>query len=263
MGFPSRFDTTITGVEIAAEGGSWFWAAPFLQVFQLSYNPTRAIVVWPERQELAVGRTEIVLMTEGMRASLDVGLGAEIPLRSATLETGPVTAALAHGTDFAMARGLFALREAGEETAYDVFAEAQGVTLPVHMRPASMGADADQPITLRIDGTATLEGPITIRGPEAPTLRHLDIRDATIRWGELELSASKRVTGDAPDPEADVMVIRFSDFHAILEAAEAVGLVPTEQVAMARAGWSDRVADDGSLEMELPLMFFVPVLIAE
>ena len=32
VGFPSRFDTTITGVEIAAEGGSWFWAAPFLQV---------------------------------------------------------------------------------------------------------------------------------------------------------------------------------------------------------------------------------------
>jgi hypothetical protein len=46
-GFPNRFDTTITGLDLADPETGVAWSAPFFQILSLSYQPNHVIAVFP------------------------------------------------------------------------------------------------------------------------------------------------------------------------------------------------------------------------
>ena len=68
-GFPSRFDTTVSDIALTSPDGGIAWAAPFVQVFALSYRPNRIIAAWPDMQSLAVGGQRLDIAAQGLRAS--------------------------------------------------------------------------------------------------------------------------------------------------------------------------------------------------
>ena len=43
-GFPNRFDTTISDLELADTRAGLAWSAPFFQIFTLSYRPNHIVV---------------------------------------------------------------------------------------------------------------------------------------------------------------------------------------------------------------------------
>ena len=47
-GFPNRFDTTITDLQLADPHTGVAWTAPFFQILALSYRPNHVIAVWPD-----------------------------------------------------------------------------------------------------------------------------------------------------------------------------------------------------------------------
>ena len=50
-GFPNRFDSTFSDLELADPSTGMAWTAPFFQIFSLSYRPNHIIAVLPERHQ--------------------------------------------------------------------------------------------------------------------------------------------------------------------------------------------------------------------
>ena len=66
IGFPSRFDTTVTAPRLVDMATGVGWEAPWIQVFALSYLPNEVIALFPEEQ--AIRRIEHAILSEWTRA---------------------------------------------------------------------------------------------------------------------------------------------------------------------------------------------------
>ena len=71
-GFPNRFDTNFTNLELADPSTGWAWSVDFFQLFSLSYKPTHLIAVWPPQQKLSTPNSKLAISSADMRASLVV-----------------------------------------------------------------------------------------------------------------------------------------------------------------------------------------------
>ena len=69
-GFPNRFDTNFTDLELADPSTGWAWSVNFFQLFSLSYKPTHLIAVWPPQQKLSTSNRKLAISSADMRASL-------------------------------------------------------------------------------------------------------------------------------------------------------------------------------------------------
>ncbi len=54
-GFPSRFDTTVTALDVEIPSGDLAWSAPFVQALSLAYKPNEVILALPESQTITLG----------------------------------------------------------------------------------------------------------------------------------------------------------------------------------------------------------------
>lgn len=236
IGFPSRFDTTINQIAYEDPAGTVGWAAPFFQLFMLSYAPHRVIAVWPDRQSLRLGRTEIDIRSDRMRASGEVGLSASAPLRQATFEAEGITLATNIG-DGAIARLLLAIRQVGPGTEaesghrYDIFAEGSGLGFGM----TASDADAAVPASVRIDGLVTLDAPIDRHlAPLRPT--GVEIATAQLRWDGLSLLARGAASVGPDLALTGSGVIEISDPARLARLLEDAGLIrPEAGAALVRA----------------------------
>lgn len=244
-GFPSRFDTTVTGLRLASPDGQLVWEAPFFQVFALSYRPNEVIAVWPPEERLTVAGRPVDIAADRLRASAAVGLSAALPLRDAVVESGPL-AATGEGWEARIARLLAAIRRepGGPEGAYDLWLEATDL--------AATGLPATLPL-LRLDARMLLGAPLDrmLAGP--PPLLALDIREARVQPGAASLTASGSLAPDAEGVLEGELLLVLDDWRAMLDLAEQAGLLgeasrlPFENALAAVADAEGRI--------ELPLTF--------
>ncbi len=121
-GFPSRFDVTVDAPDVTSPDGGFGFAAPFLQVFALSYRVNHIIAVAPHEMTVRLPQSDLVVTSEDLRASV-VGSGLTDPvLVRATLAGRTVEAALGDLGATVDAVQL-ATRQAGGETLHDVALE--------------------------------------------------------------------------------------------------------------------------------------------
>lgn len=90
-GFPSRFDLTIAAPSLTSADGSLGWAAPFVQIFALSYQPHHLIAVWPHQQSLTIAGQRLTLLSSDMRASAVAGASLALPLDHAQMVASGIT----------------------------------------------------------------------------------------------------------------------------------------------------------------------------
>ena len=89
-GFPNRFDSTVTDLELADPEYGWSWSAPQFQMLQLSYRPNHVIAVWPDRQVVATPEARVDVASDDMRASIIFEPDTDLALNRATLTLGNV-----------------------------------------------------------------------------------------------------------------------------------------------------------------------------
>lgn len=243
-GFPSRFDTTITAIDLKDPETGLGWQAPFIQILALSYVPNRVIVVWPETQTVRLPGQDLTLTGAGLRASGAVRPDLSLPLRNATFEGGQITLASDNGWQMSWDHSLAAIRDAaGDDLApnsYDVFAEV------TNLRPSTLpGLPAlDQ---LRLDVLAVFHRPLDrfalTRTPARPT--ELTLRNMTLRWGPALISGHGEVRVDELgqlDGVIDLTVTRWLETLTLLEDGQLMSPVLTQ--AIRRMGVAQGVAKD-------------------
>lgn len=229
-GFPNRFDTTITGLELADPDSGLAWSAPMFQILALSYRPNHIIAVLPRSQTLATPLERLTLDSALMNGSVRFEPGTDLVLDQATFVMEDLRLA---GTGWSMAldTGRLASRQtAARENAHDIAFEAIGFAPTDATRqrldPAGLLPAAVE--TLKIDATVAFDAPWDRHAIERsrPQITVLDLNLAQATWGSLDFRATGSLTVDAEGVPTGRITVKATDWRRMLDMAVAAGVVP-------------------------------------
>ena len=128
-GFPNRFDTTIEDLELADPTTGLAWAAPFFQIFALSYRPGHIIAIWPDQQTIATPEERITIASSNMRGSLVFNETTDLNLNRTSIVLEGMGFTSTKGWSSYLENGQLAMRQVeGAENTYQVYFEAKGIT---------------------------------------------------------------------------------------------------------------------------------------
>jgi len=86
VGFPNRFDTSMTDLEFFDPSGLWGWQGAEFQIKALSYQPNHIIMAWPGVQRLQTPAGALSLNAALLRASLVLNPASTLPLDRLQIE---------------------------------------------------------------------------------------------------------------------------------------------------------------------------------
>ncbi|SFR58477.1 DUF2125 domain-containing protein [Litoreibacter janthinus] len=240
-GFPNRFDTTITGIQLTDPETGLSWSAPFFQLFSLSYQPNHLIAAWPNTQSLATPFQKIDIETNAMTASLKVLPNSTLELDSATIVVEAATLTSSEGWKAGADKFNAAIRRtAGKDMTYDIAAQADTV-IPGDALRDMLDAGGTLPDVIEgitFDTEIGFARPLDIRVIEQnrPDITILNIKDARGTWGELQLRAKGDLTVDAEGFPNGEVALNARNWREMLALAVSAGAIPTEAASAAELG---------------------------
>ncbi|MGB0498270.1 MAG: DUF2125 domain-containing protein [Rubricella sp.] len=228
-GYPNRFDTTLTALDLADPAEGWAWSAPAFQILSLSYDPGQVILAFPGVHTVATPRAAIAIEGQTLRASARITLAQEV--ESLILEADALALTGAEGG--AVAERLVLASEAqGNLREHRLGLDARTVSLTGAWRetldPAGILPEIMQ--SARLDALATYSDVpgLPALSDRAPAFDALDITDLQITWGELDLRAQGSLVADAAGFAEGSVRIRARNWRQMLDAAVAAGLVDAQ-----------------------------------
>ncbi|MFQ6554010.1 DUF2125 domain-containing protein [Aestuariibius insulae] len=220
-GFPSRFDTTVNGLEIRDAISGYGWRGAFFQMFALSYRPTEVIAIFPPEQTVMTPLGEIPIRADRMRASAAVAASTDLPLDRVTIEVDQAAVGLLPGEIF-LERALLALRRVeGAEARYDIFGDVLDLDLSDELMAWIGAADLPSRVQeIRIDGTVEMSAPLD-RFAEAarPMLQAIELREVMLSWGEVDVTARGDLSVGGAGAVSGEMMLEARNWDAALDLA--------------------------------------------
>ncbi|MFN3937402.1 MAG: DUF2125 domain-containing protein [Gemmobacter sp.] len=231
-GFPNRLDLTLTAPRLADPVTGTAWAAPFVQLFALSYRPWHVIAAFPPEQniDLADGGG-LRIAAAKLQASLVVRPSVDLTFDRAALVGDAVE--LRTPQDTVLMEVLrVGLREAeGRPGVLDLGVEVHRLDPGAAFRA---GLPAGTPLPERI-ATAKLLADIGLTAPldrhlpyTRPRVSRVELRDGRLDWGSLRIEARGAVSADAAGRAEGRIDITFHDWPLALAAAQAAGWIAPE-----------------------------------
>ncbi len=200
-GFPNRVDLTLDAPRIARPDG-WGWQSDFVQFFALTYRPWHLIAAFAPVQQIATPFAPAVLAFDKGQASLVLVPGADLAFDRFVLDLENPALTIEGEGETRAARALIAARRVeGAPARYDLNLEITEPAADPRLVEAisTLGSFPHQLKVLRLDLAVDLEAPLDRHaGTRPPRPVVLDLRAASVEWGDLALSAAGRVDA-APD----------------------------------------------------------------
>lgn len=240
-GFPNRFDTTITDIQLTDPETGVSWSAPFFQIFSLSYQPNHLIAAWPNSQNLATPFQKIDIKTNAMTASIKVMPNSKLELVNATLVVEGAAVSSSEGWSAGADNINFAIRQtADKEMTYDIAAQADTL-LPSQALRKVLDAGGNLPDAIEgfsFDSEIGFARPLDIRVIEQnrPDITSLSIKDARGSWGELHLRAKGDLAVDTTGHPNGEVAIKAQNWREMLNLAVNAGAMPAEAARAAELG---------------------------
>ena len=230
-GFPNRFDTTLTDIELADPASGVAWSAPFVQFLSLAYKPHQVIAVLPERHRFSTPFQTVEITHSDARASLFLEASTLLGLDRARLVSSDLKLASTTGAEMSLDEGRFAAEALpGADHTYRVGAELLGL-VPTDAAKEALdpGGVLPQRIeAMRVDADLTFTAPWDRLAIEEarPQLTRLKLKDLSARWGTVDFRAAGALDVDAAGVATGQITLRAEDWRRILDMAEAVGVLP-------------------------------------
>lgn len=260
-GFPYRFDTTITGLELGDPAGNWNWSAPSFQFLALSYQPTHFIAFWPERQQVSVAGQTLEVTSTQLKASAVFKPDPSFELERSNIAANDLKVVSDMGWSLSLREGLLATRpDEADETAHEFGLKLTEVILPEALR-TKVDPDASlPPVISQIAADATLwfDAPwnrAAIEG-STPQITAITLKSSAARWGNLSLSATGDVTVDMLGHATGQITVTARNWRKILDLAANAGYIRADQVptiARALQPLADRAQEPGTIELPINL----------
>ncbi len=235
VGFPNRFDTTLSDVRFADPATGVAWSAEMVQFLSLAYRPNQVIAVLPPTHRFSTPFETLTFAHDDARASLFLGASTNLPLERARLVTEGLSVSSSLGQATSLSEGRFAFeRLEGSATSYRLGTEILDLNPSQTARrvldPGGLLPETVQ--SLRLDAELDFTQPWDRRAIEAarPQLTEIDLKDLSARWGNVTFRAVGAVTVDSAGlPEGEVTV-RAVEWRKLLAMAHAVGWLTESMV---------------------------------
>lgn len=231
-GFPSRFDVTVEAPEV--RGADLVWAAPFLQVFALSYRPNQIIAVWPREQSLTIAGQRLDIASEDMRASALFAAEGSLPLDHAQMVVAAPSVAVTGQWSAAATEARLASQSAGADgRSHRVGVEVTDIALkdvegtggPAPALPATIER-------LWLDATLDFDRPLDrFAGEAPPRLMQAEIAGARLLWGPMRIEAEGRIEVTASGTPEGRITVTATEWRQMLDAAERLGALSAQDAA--------------------------------
>ena len=275
IGFPNRFDTTISDLELADPETGVAWSAPFLQLLRLSYQPNHVIAVWPGTQTIASPHQRWTLGTENARASLVFVSRSDYELDrlTAVFDGVAVDSTAGWSAEIEQAR-LAARRSAVVPEGVDIAFELtdlrpEGVLLAklaeAGLVPGAIGK-------LEADARLAFDAPWNRQAVEArrPAVTGLELNLLKMTWGRLELWMAGDLAVDAAGRASGEITVKARNWREMLRIGEEAGWIPESMAQAIESGLDLLARLSGSPRtLDAPLafrdgeMFLGPVMLGE
>lgn len=230
-GFPSRFDTTITDLQLVDPRTGVAWSAPEFQILALSYKPNHIIAVLPAEQTVASPFERIKVTNDDMRGSVVFEPDTSLALNRSSFVIDNFVLASNRGWNTGIQTGRLVTRQTTAQTdAHDIFFEASGVSpsagLLSRLDPAGVLPKIFE--TLTIDMTVGFDAPwdrIAIE-TSRPQIVSLDLKKLQATWGDLDLRAAGELAVDGAGIPEGSITIKAVNWREMLNIAVSAGVLP-------------------------------------
>ena len=260
-GFPNRFDTTITDLDLAEPATGVAWSAPFLQLFQLSYQPDHIIAVWPGTQTITAPRQRLTIGSDRFQASAIFKPDSDLELDHSNVVLDGLVLTSTAGWSAQVDSLLFATRRtAARPQSHDIGVEATAIRLPDtlsdRLDPAGLlPRTVDR---LKIDAAIGLDAPLDRTAIETarPAITRIDLNLLQANWGQLELWATGDLQIDASGLPTGTVTIKAQNWREMLRIGVATGWIPEALQSTLEAGLEPLASLSGSSQtLDAPLTF--------
>lgn len=256
VGYPSRFDLTVTDPVLRDLRSGASWQAPFVQILSLSYRPWHVIAAFAPRQSIGLPGQDLTLVSEKLQASVVVTPNTALTLDRTTLVgTGlglTSTAGWALRTDELR----FGTRaDPSRSNTQDIGLEILGLTPDPQL--AALLPDLPQVAErLYVTGFVGFSAPLDrFAGQTRPTVTQVELKEASLTWGPLAVVAKGDLAVDNGMPEGRID-IRVQGWRAMMPLIAATGVVKPEVVPTIERMLETLASQSGEAEMlDLPLIF--------
>lgn len=260
-GFPNRFDTVMTNLELSDPYVGWSWQAPEFQILSLSYKPNHIIAVWPGEHVVATPNDSVKINSERARSSVIFKPETSLALSRLQLEVKDMIAVGANDWQASVSEASIAFfADDIAPDAYNLFIKATDVTPPTGWRETVM---QDNPLPESIPETL-LDAALTFDHPwdrfavegETPRLTALRIRDLRFIWGALELRGVGDITIDSAGFAEGEFTIQARNWRDLLQLLVATNMLTTDMAETLEKGLGLIARAAGNPEtIEIPLRF--------
>ena len=271
IGFPNRFDTTITDLELADPATGIAWTAPFFQIFALSYRPNHIIAIWPDTHVFATPLERIEMQNSSIQASVVFEPGTSLVLNRSTFVIEGLTLTSNAGWTAEVPEGRLATRQTPARLNFhDIGFEA------TDLRPADpllaqldpTGLLPDRVETLKLDVTLGFDAPWDRFAIEdaRPGITAVEINVVKAQWGIMERWAAGDLTVDAQGVPEGKITVKAKNWRDMLQVGVSAGWVPESLVPTIEGGFGllaslsgDPKTLDAPLTFENGKVFFGPI----
>ncbi|TPE53724.1 DUF2125 domain-containing protein [Amaricoccus solimangrovi] len=230
-GFPNRVDSIVTGLDLANPAEGWSWTAAELQILSQTWKPHHIIAVWPGQQSVATPAESIAVTSSRMVGSVVFEPNLRLGLDHSTVELRDVALAGTTGWKAGLGEALFSVRRSPDAEAapfsYDVDFNAKRLS-PPEAWTARIAELLPGTVDLgHLAATLTFDKPWdrpAIEG-KAPALRAVDLAEARVSWGDLDLTASGKLGVDARGFAEGRLDLVAKDWRGMLDVAERAGAI--------------------------------------
>ena len=270
-GFPNRFDTNFTHLDLADPSTGWAWSADFFQLFSLSYKPTHLIAVWPPQQRVSTPTSKLALSSADMRASLVVDNPTSLALDRSSFVATDLTVTKENQTGVQASLVSVALqRQDLINHSYRIALSAEGLG-PLAATRDQIDPNAILPSYLQLlktDMTIAFDRPWDRSALETlrPQPTAIDLHLAQATWGALDLKLTGMLMINSAGWPSGEITVKASQWREILDLVRSTGQLPDQMVDMtAKAlGFLARLkGQDRSLDLTLILkdrqIYFGPI----
>ena len=230
-GFPNRFDTTITDLELVNQRSGTAWLAPDFKILALSYRPNHIIAIWPDQQSITLRGEKISVTSKQMVASVAFEPGTSLILDRSSFVLDGLAFSSSRNWAAKIATARLATRQTdGKQFAHDIAIEASGVQPPAALLAQLDPAGAQPTVfdTLKIDVTIEFDAQWDRNSwrQEPPQVIGLELKNMQAIWGELDLLATGDLTFDARGVPSGRIAIKATNWREMLALGIAAGAVP-------------------------------------
>ncbi len=260
-GFPNRFDTTISDMELVNPRSGWAWKAPFFQVLSLSYKPNHFIAVWPPEQTVSTPHQKFTITNDDMRGSLVFEANTSLELERSTITLKNLKISTSDNQSSSIESAVLASRQSETRTlAHDIAFDANNFTPSAAIKkwldPKSILPSAFE--TLTIKTTAGFDVPwnrIAIEG-SAPNLTYLGVETFDAKWGELQIQATGALDVDGLGYPTGKLALRAKNWKDMIQLAVSSGTLKANTAKSLETGLGLIALLSGNKDtLDVPLSF--------